>query len=263
MVCEASNPSNQEGKKMKKLLKVYFAILFLVSCAWGHAFALPVVDGAINAGEYTSTFSEDTPDGVYYLAPGYGGQAYDAEFLGLFATSERLYFGLQTGIELEPGQAATSGNQQPGDIALDFDNDNSFDWAIRFWSSGFSVINVSAWDNVYYSQHSASNPWRADSGTVVDETSYTHDIVYNSAARDAHGNDLDSNILEGWVSASAFGLTEFGEDFFVEANWTMQCGNDFANVTSTGVAPVPEPATLLMLSAGLIGLAGYGRRKRK
>ena len=43
------------------------------------------------------------------------------------------------------------------------------------------------------------------------------------------------------------------------SHFTMQCGND--NLMGSGTAPVPEPATMLLLGIGLIGIAGISRKK--
>jgi hypothetical protein len=42
-------------------------------------------------------------------------------------------------------------------------------------------------------------------------------------------------------------------------HWTMQCGNDVIE----GAAPVPEPATMLLLGSGLVGLAGFRKKFKR
>ena len=113
------------------------------------------------------------------------------------------------------------------------------------------------WQDVAYSGHSDANPYQVSGSYSPILTFYGE---YDTSATNSNITNNDggiSYVIEGSFALS--NLTAYmGGD--MTNHWTMECGNDYLNQTSSP-APTPEPATMFLLGTGLIGLAGFTRKK--
>lgn len=93
----------------------------------------------------------------------------------------------------------------------------------------------------------------------MDDPSYAFDVTFNGLL--ANGSSVSQTVtldnltgVQNYVFGSAFGNV-------VSVNWA-QGGDDFHQFDNVNAAPVPEPASLLLLSSGLLTVVGL-RKKRK
>ncbi|GMR05389.1 MAG: hypothetical protein BMS9Abin24_202 [Thermodesulfobacteriota bacterium] len=242
---------------MKNKISIIIGVILTLGFA-GAAQAV-TVDGNFGLAEWAGNYSNDDGVGTHgYVGPGYGGQAFDVELLGLeFTPGGELYFGLQTGFDFRDTVWYGGAPYHAGDFALDVNGDGFYDYAIDFSFTGdtptFSLWDVSVWDDVAYTAYYVSQPFQKGTATPV---AATFTGAYGSMDTSTYGGV--SYTLEGSVNLSALALYSSGP---ITLHWTMSCGNDYLNHTSKPTS-VPEPGTLLLLGSGLVGLAWKVRRKK-
>jgi hypothetical protein len=103
------------------------------------------------------------------------------------------------------------------------------------FDSSLIYTNTSSLTGTYI--YRAEQAWRGGAGTYIGAANYTHTLNSNTATFTFSTGDYD-----------------FSGD--VGFHWAMQCGNDVVE----GKATVPEPATMLLLGLGLMGVAAVGRK---
>ncbi len=236
-------------------------------------------DGAGSLGT-VNYFREDNAGNIGWtqVYPGWTYKNYfDAEAMYFDNDDTNAYIAIISG--LPQGGSNAEGRSPlflPGDIGIDADNNGSYEFAIDVSSYNSatgkanlyrSLTATPAWNLSLYSgspyYYSAADPFT---------------ITGNPAAWELLANQVDfvysGNQNTHYVMETAIPLSEFdwnwGFDTQKELNlhWTMQCGNDFLNLSADVIKPrpelpaVPEPTSLLLLGLGLAGLTGRRLRKQ-
>ena len=172
-----------------------------------------------------------------------------------------------------PDANVNDGFWTPGDVFIDLDCDGIYDYAL---AHTFSLADSPGlWSNPTYEGISDEPGSYGGPGNfnqdVVDQAGawmITAAFPAGGAVLDVqshnYGGDENGTFVWEWtvdLGAFDFIVDEAGTPPFdpnkIALHWTIECGNDLIEVPK-----VPEPATLLLLSSGLAGLAMLRRRKR-
>ncbi len=215
-------------------------------------------------------WEEDGVGSWGYVGPGYGGQQFDVEGLYTKIADGYLYFLVISGMRGSVGNT----DFEPGDVVINLLSDNVIDKQYVVETTGYKfnldknghVNSTSITGSAGYLYNVTDGEAELEDGldnwenkpdnqdpTQISSVSESGKQIYFAFSQP---DSQDHSVIEGAISLSLLDLTGING---INIHYATVCGNDGG---STPTAPVPEPGTIMLVGAGLLGLA-LGRRKKK
>jgi hypothetical protein len=134
----------------------------------------------------------------------------------------------------------------PGDLEVPYDTINSATLKIKAtWVDG--------------ARSGAGNDPVEVEGSLVGYLTPGVGILFNQGTESLFNV---ASVFASWTAGDLFNVKVSGVGSFGQGVINL-CWSELKIDYTNGTAPVPEPATMLLLGSGLVGLAGWGRKKFK
>lgn len=234
-----------------------------------------------------ATFEEDQNDNTnnLYLGPNYGGQNYDAEFLGVALQNTTLFVAIATGQRPDNGLK----NYSPGDIHLTIDGQTyGIEVGGGVGGGAGTMITEGADGSTYnlnsngYTTGYGTTAAAQTAGSVWVGADWINDPIapYSPVQMQINGassqvatadyaytrNSVTSQHAIIELALDVTNLMDEDGEGLIGIHWSPSCGNDIVHAlfTASLETQIPEPGSALVWLSGFGVMAGMRyRRKRR